>query len=332
MPALLAGKLQHAVHLPSDSGEMPPSTPIKRLTRHAVGLALNAIAVPAALAHAGEDHAGSHFAWNPDPWIIASLLLTTILYVAGIRRLWRNAGNGAGVPRRTAAMFAAGLAVLAISLVSPIDTISGELFSMHMVQHELMMLVAAPLMVLGRPLAVFLWAFPADWRKRIGRLVRARAVQGPWQLLNLPSVAWLVHAAALWAWHFPSLFQAGLASDGVHAAQHASFLLSSLLFWSSLLGRQTALRYGAAVIYILSTAIHTGILGALLTFSTRIWYPAYTNTAAWGLTALEDQQLGGLIMWVPAGFVFVFAGLAVAFKLLSPQAAPGHAGAGAGQG
>lgn len=311
---------------------MPRSTPIKRLSCHAAGLAFNAIAVPAALAHAGEDHAGGYFAWNTDPWILASLLLTAFLYAAGLLRLWRNAGSGAGVQRRTAALFAAGLAVLAISLVSPVDTISGELFSMHMVQHELMMLAAAPLMVLGRPLAVFLWAFPAGWRKRIGRLVKARMVLGPWHVLNRPSVAWMVHAGALWAWHFPSLFQAGLVSDWVHAAQHASFLLSALLFWSSLLGRQSGLRHGAAVIYILSTAIHTGILGALLTFSTRIWYPAYSNTDAWGLTALEDQQLGGLIMWVPAGFVFVLAGLAMAFKLLSPPAQRDTVTLGAGRG
>jgi putative membrane protein len=285
----------------------------------------NAATAPTAFAHSvGSDP----LAWNPNPWILAGLLVAVSLYAGGLRRLWRNARRGAGVPVWKAACFAAGCAVLAVAMLSPIDALGAELFSIHMAQHELLMLVAAPLIVSGRPLAVFLWAFPPNWRKRIARIIKAGVIQRSWLALTRPFAAWLLHAIVLWAWHFPALFQASLADDVVHAVQHFSFLASALLFWSFSIApnSQLQMRYGAAVMYLLTTAIHTGILGALLTFSPRTWYPAYSaTTEAWGLTALQDQQLGGLIMWVPAGFVFVFAGLAVAAKAINAQCTKLHA-------
>jgi cytochrome c oxidase assembly factor CtaG len=122
--------------------------------------------------------------------------------------------------------------------------------------------------------------------------------------------AWWVHAAALWGWHIPRLFDATLESDWIHSAQHLSFLGSALLFWWSLFYAHGEARYGASVLYVFTTAVHTSILGALLTFSSGVWYPAYLRTtSAWGLTPLEDQQTGGLIMWIPAGLAYVAAGL-----------------------
>jgi putative membrane protein len=292
----------------------------QRLSRLFFSLAGGFVMVPLALAHPGEAHdAAAQLSWNADPWIIAGVTVTSLLYVRGIHRLWGNSRRGAGVPVWRTACFAGGMATLVIALLSPVDTLSAKLFSMHMVQHELMMLVAAPLLVCGRPLAVFVWAFRPGGRKPIAHLVKSRAVQAPWQILTRPFAAWLLHAVILWAWHFPTLFQAGLTSDFVHAVQHASFLGSALLFWVSLIGPHWQMRAGAALIYILATAIHTGMLGALLTFSTRIWYPVYAQTAgAWGLSVLEDQQLGGLIMWVPAGFILLLAGLLVAANAIAP--------------
>jgi cytochrome c oxidase assembly factor CtaG len=109
------------------------------------------------------------------------------------------------------------------------------------------------------------------------------------------------------------LFQATLESEFVHTLQHLSFLLSALLFWWALIhGRRGLMGYGAAVLYMFTTSIHSGVLGALITFSSSVWYPAYAaTTSSWGLTPLEDQQLGGLIMWIPAGLVYIFAGLAL---------------------
>jgi len=126
-----------------------------------------------------------------------------------------------------------------------------------------------------------------------------------------PFAAWLLHAVALWLWHIPSLFQAALDSDVVHTLQHASFLGSALLFWWAVTnGRHRVASLGAAVLYMFTTALHSGLLGALITLARQPWYPGYSQTTnAWNLTPLEDQQLGGLIMWIPAGVVYVVAGL-----------------------
>jgi putative membrane protein len=137
-------------------------------------------------------------------------------------------------------------------------------------------------------------------------------VRAPARVVTAPAAVWLLHAVALWAWHVPALFNAALASDPIHALQHLSFFGTAVLFWWGLVqDRYDRMQYGAAVLYVFTTAVHSGVLGALLTLSPWPWYPAYaTTTAAFGLTPLEDQQLGGLIMWVPAGAIYVAVGLA----------------------
>jgi putative membrane protein len=168
------------------------------------------------------------------------------------------------------------------------------------------------LLVLSRPLVPFLWGLPFVWRRTAGQWSKAAVMQMVWTSLTAPFAAWTIHAIALWVWHAPPLFQATISSELVHSAQHASFLLSALLFWWALVYGDGAIGYGMGVVYIFTTAIHTGILGALLTFSPSLWYPEYGETApAWGLTGLQDQQIGGLIMWVPAGAVYTIAGLAL---------------------
>jgi putative membrane protein len=179
-----------------------------------------------------------------------------------------------------------------------------------MAQHELLMVAAAPLLVLARPLVALLWGLPFAWRCTLGQWSKRTTVQSGWRFWTHPMTAWWIHAAALWLWHIPRFFQATLDNDWIHAAQHVSFLGSALLFWWSLFYAHGRVRYGASVLYLFTTAVHTSILGALLTFASTVWYPAYiATTSAWGVTPLEDQQSGGLIMWIPAGLVYLVAGL-----------------------
>jgi cytochrome c oxidase assembly factor CtaG len=179
-----------------------------------------------------------------------------------------------------------------------------------MVQHEVLILLCAPLLVLSRPLVPMLWGLPLPWRRAIGRATKSPPVQRQWRRLTDPLSAWSLHAIALWVWHAPKLFQATLVSDWVHTAQHLSFLLSALLFWWSLFYSHGRPGYGLSVLYVFTTALHTSILGVLLTFAPSLWYPAYAGTtSAWGLTPLQDQQIGGLVMWVPAGVVYMGLGL-----------------------
>ncbi|MEN3332811.1 MAG: putative rane protein, partial [Blastocatellia bacterium] len=291
------------------------ASPCRRVILHcSLPFVLNLMA-SVAFAHEGKPHTPRDLLtnWGLEPAVIFSLALSGWMYVAGVRRLWRESKPGLGIRKWEAWAFAGGWLALFIALVSPLHPLGSVLFSAHMTQHEVLMLIAAPLVVLGRPLIAFLWSLPIDWRRKAGSVGKTRGVQGIWRIVTNPFVAWAIHAIALWVWHAPSWFQATLESEMIHTLQHLSFLVSALLFWWALIhGRQGLMGYGAAVLYMFTTSIHSGILGALITFAASPWYPAYsTTTTSWGLTPLEDQQLGGLIMWIPAGLVYIIAGLAL---------------------
>jgi putative membrane protein len=250
-------------------------------------------------------------AWSWEPIVVATLVLTAALYFVGITRLWAAAAPGSGVRKWEAGSFALGWLVVALALVSPLHALGGVLFSAHMTQHELLISVAAPLLVLGKPLVPFIWSLPVGWRRNVGGIGRVGAVGATWRLLTAPVVAFAIHAIALWTWHLPRLYQATLTSELVHSLQHISFLSSALLFWWTIFAaRFGEFRRGLAVFLLFATVLQTGALGALLTFSGTLWYPAYAaTTAQWGLTALEDQQLGGLIMWIPGSLAYIIAAL-----------------------
>jgi cytochrome c oxidase assembly factor CtaG len=274
-----------------------------------------ALAVPrVAWAHPGAAIAPHDLwgAWTFEPLPVLGLVVSAALYGRGLARLWR-AGRRQGVRGWEAASFVAGWLLLALALVSPLHALGGALFSAHMGQHELIMAVAAPLLVLGRPLVAMLWALPIETRRALGRAGHARGVRGPWHALTAAPVAFLLHAAAILVWHLPPLYARAVLVPWVHALQHASFLVTALLFWWALLhGRHARLRYGAAVLYLFGTALYTAGLGALLVVSARPWVAVYAGrTAAWGLTPLEDQQLAGLIMWMPGGVAYLVGAVAL---------------------
>jgi putative membrane protein len=257
--------------------------------------------------------------WSFEPWVVACLAISALLYALGLRRLWRRAGAARGIGGWHAAAFGAGWLTLAAALLSPLDALGAQLFSAHMVQHELLMVVAAPLLVLGRPLAAWTWALPMTARRSVGAWTRHPLWARPWHAITAPLGAWLLHALALWAWHVPALFDAALANEAVHALQHASFLVGALLFWWSVLGARRA--YAAGLLSLFTTLLHTAALGALLALAASPWYAAYLGrTSAFGLSPLEDQQLGGMVMWMPAGFGYLAAALVLMARLLARQA------------
>jgi putative membrane protein len=244
--------------------------------------------------------------------IATSLTIGALLYTCGVWRAWTAAGVGRSLRLVHVACFGAGWAVLTLALVSRLHHWSETLFTAHMVQHELLMVVSAPLVACGAPLLAITWALPARWRRAWTYLPWRRPRRVVAAVLTAPGVVLCLHALALWVWHLPSLYTAALASHAVHTLQHVSFFFTALLFWWTVIeGRYGRGSYGAAAVYVFATSLQSGVLGALLTFSRSIWYPVYAGRAAsWGLTPLEDQQLAGLAMWVPAGVVFTGAGLA----------------------
>jgi cytochrome c oxidase assembly factor CtaG len=243
--------------------------------------------------------------------VVISLLLFASLYAAGVTRVWSVAGIGRGVGLKETAAFSAGWLALLTALASPLHEWSEALFAAHMVQHELIMVIAAPLVAMGAPLIATLWALPRSWRRRCADGLRmGRRVPGlSWMIA--PGAAFCLHAFALWAWHIPSLYEAALDHNALHTLQHLSFFGTAVLFWWTVArGQYRYGGYGASVLYVFGTAAQSGVLGALLTFSERLWYTPYSYGAAeWNLTAIQDQQLAGLVMWIPASLIFTAAGL-----------------------
>ena len=256
---------------------------------------------------------------DAEPSIAISLAAVAALYALGVRAVWRRAGRGHGVSVRQASLFAAGIASLALALLSPLDTMADTLFSAHMIQHMVLIGIAPPLLVLGQPMVAFSWAVPRTARMAAhrwwqGAPVARGAASGAAAALLSPWTVWIPHAIAIWAWHSPSLYQHALENDTLHAFEHLCFIGTALPLWSAVLRPHGARRegYAAGILVLLATAMHTGALGALLVFARTPWYPAQAaGAAAWGLSALEDQQLAGLIMWIPGGFIYLIASSAL---------------------
>jgi putative membrane protein len=247
-------------------------------------------------------------AWNLDPLILATLVVAVWAY----RRAWsRHPGRERHALRWR--LFMGAMAVLAVALVSPLDALSGALASAHMVQHVLLILVVAPLLALSAPGEVLLdQGSPAfrrgvvRWRTRLG-LSRAHL-----RVFRLPATVWLLHVSAQWFWHASVPYDAAVRNEFLHILEHASFLVTGVMFWGVVIGRRAAGRVwnGLGVLLVFAMGMQSTFLSVLLTFAPTPWYSAYAeSTRPWGLEPLADQQLAGAIMWVPAGFVYLGVGL-----------------------
>ncbi|MEA2761642.1 MAG: putative rane protein [Gemmatimonadaceae bacterium] len=291
------------------------------MSRHVSRLAISPLVVGLGLLVSPSDllaHSGRPFAprdlwhaWTFEPAVIALLLISAGVYVRGVLRVWAASETGRGIQVWRPVVFASGWLALLVALVSPLHALGGVLFSAHMTQHEILISIAAPLLVLGRPVVPIVWAFPRGVRRSLARSALRSDSRRVWNVLTMPSVAFALHAIALWTWHLPGLYQATLTNDLLHSLQHTSFIFTALLFWWTILGANRGqLARGKAILYLFLTALQTGALGALLTFAPSLWYPAYAaTTGPWGLSPLDDQQLGGLIMWIPGSIAYLVAAL-----------------------
>lgn len=262
------------------------------------------------LAHAGQPLAPHDLwrAWNLD----APLLLGLVLVLWAYRR-----GRAHG-PRRQAdawraRCFTGGLAVVVVALVSPLDALSGSLASAHMVQHVLLLLVAAPLLALSSPAAMLLRGTPpalrqatGRWRRRFGLTRRSL------RPLRHPAAVWALHVGTIWFWHASVPYDAALDNHAVHIVEHATFVVTGLLFWRVVIGARGTVTNGLGILLVFTMGMQSVFLSALLTFASAPWYSGYESTTRpWNLEPLADQQLAGVIMWIPAGLVYLAAALAL---------------------
>lgn len=239
---------------------------------------------------------GGWHGWFSDIGPAGALAVLVCCYAAAIGR--RRSRDGA-VSGTRVICFLGGVIVLSIALVSPLEPLSERLFVAHMTQHVLLATVAPPLLVLGLP--------RGDVSIRAG-LLRV------WRAVIRPPVAFALHTIAIWGWHAPALYQRALQSDALHALEHVSFVGTGVLLWCGILHTPTGRRRpssrgpellsGMAILFL--TAMQTGVLGALLTFSRKVLYPAQSAVSGWwNLTPLDDQRLAGLVMWVIGGVLYV---------------------------
>jgi putative membrane protein len=243
-------------------------------------------------------------AWHADPLILGGLLVAAVLYQRG------RSSNRAAEGRRPWC-FGAGLAAVAVALLSPVDALGGVLASGHMVQHLLLTLVAAPLLALSAPGGTLLRGSPDAVRRAVPRWRRRQRLTAWVRALRQPVPAWLLHVGTLWAWHAGVLYDAALQNPSIHAAEHGTFLVTGVLFWRTVVGvRAARVPAGLGVLLLFGMSMSTALLSLLLVFAEAPWYSGYaTTTQVWGLEPLADQQLAGAIMWVPAGMVHVVAAL-----------------------
>lgn len=265
-------------------------------------------------------------AWNLDPVLLVGAALLAVLYHRGSGA--RSSLVGAHSWGRKA-MSAGALATLGVALVSPLDAMAGALASAHMVQHVLLLLVAAPLLALAAPSGVLVAGSPPAvrraslrWRRRLG------LTHGKLRLLREPVSLWLLHTGTIWFWHAAGPYEAAVEHHGVHVVEHVSFLVTAVLFWHAVAGaRARRSAEGIGILLVFAMALQGVFLSLLLTFAPSPWYSSYeATTSPWGLTPLADQQLAGVIMWIPAGLVYLGAGIALLVAWLQAAERAGETG------
>ena len=243
--------------------------------------------------------------WDLQPWVIASLAVACFGYARGLRRL-PPARRGRIFGAWRVAAFCAGIAVLAAALLSPLSSLDDQLFSAHMAQHLLLMLVAPPLLVCSRPIMAWMCALPTAPRHAVAGLwSRRRGLQRGTAMLMNPLSVWVLASATLWFWHLPAPYRWAAAHEGVHVLEHFLLFATSLMFWSVVIEpygrRQVA--YGLCLMFVAAFSVQMGMLGAILTFAARPLYLDPGASLPWGFSPLDDQQLAGVVMWVPVGLV-----------------------------
>jgi putative membrane protein len=273
--------------------------------------------------------------WSFDPAIAVGVALAAVLYWRG----WRpfavvDDARTRPARRWNAAAFYAGLVTIILALESPIDRLSAWLFSFHMLQHLLLIMVAAPLLILGDPSITMLRGVPLAARRRaLGALSHqswlstiGRGIS--WIMLPLPAV--IIFLADLYLWHWSPLFNLTLQNDTIHVTEHICFLLTALLFWSQIIDQRAVharLTYVQRAAYTVLAAAAGNVLAMFLVFTPRPLYNGYAQLASrpYGMTALGDQQIAGAIMWVPVLLLFGAVFSILLFKALTEDERQGEA-------
>ncbi len=252
-------------------------------------------------------------AWSFDPIAVGLLVAGAAIYLWAVRRVDRAHPDNRH-PRHRTALFVGGLVAIGVALLSPIEAYEGSLFSVHMVQHMLLQLVAAPLLLASGPITLALRASSPPVRRWLLAVLQSRIVHA----ISFPVVAWVLFAAVNWGWHFSTLYNDALENTAIHYFQHASLLAAALLFWWPAIGVDPSpwrLPHPLRLFYLFLAMPQNSFLGIAIMEAPRVLYPHYvTNVRDWGMSPIADQQLGGVIMWT-VGDVAFLVGMAVVVRI-----------------
>jgi putative membrane protein len=259
--------------------------------------------------------------WSFDPIIVLGLFAVAALYLRGVVRVRQARPT---FPRWRVACFLSGLSVVYLALQSPIQAYSGRLFSVHMIQHLLLTMVAAPLVVLGTPIVLALRASTSSFRGRVlVPLVQSR----PAALISNPVASWSLFTVALWASHFTNLYEDALGSQAIHGLEHVLYVTAAVLFWRPVVGRETGpsrITHPARLLYLFLAMPQMAFLGLAIYSSDQVMYPHYIFTAsALGTSALADQHLAGALMWIASMVLMLPAMAFVLFDWMRKEAQEG---------
>jgi putative membrane protein len=237
------------------------------------------------------------------------LLLAMVAYYAGLFRLLRRGGVHA-VQRRRIGMASLAFALLFLALGGPLDVFSADLFFVHMTQHVLLAMAAAPLILGAGPMPVYMWALPETMRMGAAELLERRgAARIVLAFLTRPVVALPLFMGTMWLWHIPIAYQLALRNPYVHFAEHLSMFATAAFFWWPIIGPapvRTRLNYPQRLIYMLLAVTPTAALAAMITLTGHVLYEDYAAAPRhFGMTAIEDQVMAGLIMWIPGNAVYL---------------------------
>jgi len=253
------------------------------------------------------------FSWTFEPVPTLGIAVAVGWWLWAVRRV-NTVHRGNPVPRRRTAAFLCGMAALAFALLSGIGLYDTTLFSVHMVQHVLLMLVAAPLMVLAAPITLVLRLSSSETRHRwLLPFLHSHVVR----FMAHPVTAWVMFAAMMWATHFSALFNASLEDPLVHELEHVLFLTGALLFWgpaAALDPMPFRMSHPGRIGYLFTQMTQNTFLAVVILNATSVLYPHYeTLVRPWGMTALEDQRLAAGIMWIAGDAIFLIAIMAVVY-------------------
>jgi putative membrane protein len=237
-----------------------------------------------------------------DPGVELALAAGAAVYVLGLRRVWRTAGPGRLVTPAQVWLAGAGWCATAVALLPPLDTAAGHSLTAHMVQHVLLLAVAAPLLAAGNPLPAVLGALPASWRKPAQARARQVAVSRHRRWATWAAAALVAQTVVMWGWHAPALYEAALRQPALHALEHASYLVTAAAFWWAI-GLGSGRPRGGSVLLVFAAALPGSALGAAMTLAATPWYRTYPS--------LADQQQAGVVMWAFSGLAYVLVAAVV---------------------